>query len=166
LFIAWSAGYATEEQIDDLKAVLNGQIVEEGENKEVFISMFFDSEFGPANIQRLMAMLAAGEIDLFIVDPPLLEEYATQEFIQPLDRVLAEIKMKNPTVYSLIEENIVLTLYKTEDGSTSEQKMGINIGNSPLLTELEFFEQELILCISITYRNFDSIVYGLITFFE
>jgi len=166
LFIAWSAGFATDEQIDKLKTVLDEQIVAENINKEVFISMFFDSEFNPAGVQRLMAMLAAGEIDLFIVDPPLLEEYAAQTFIRPLDNMLAEIKTRNPTIYTLMEENIVYALFKSDDGSITEQAMGINIGGSPLLTKLEFYEQELIISISINIGNLENAVRGLIAFYE
>jgi len=166
LFIAWSAGFATEEQINSLKEVLDEQIADEDENKEVFISMFFDSEFDPAAIQRLMAMLAAGEIDVFVFNKPMMEEYSAQEFIQPLYNVLAEIKTKNPTVYNRIEENVVYALSKYGDGSITEQAMGVNISGSPLLTKLGFFEQEFIISISITAGNIENLVHCFIAFFE
>jgi len=166
LFIAWSTGFTTDEQIDSLKAVLDEQIVVKGENKEVFISMFFDTEFNPFNIQRLMAMLAVGEIDLFVVNLPLMEEYAAQEFIQPLDNILAEIKKRDPMIYAHIEENILYALFKSADGSITERAMGINVGDSPLLAKLGFYEQELIISISITIGNPENSALCLITLFE
>jgi len=166
LFIAWSTGFTTDEQIDSLKAVLDEQIVNEGENKEVFISMFFETDFSPFNVQRLMAMLAVGEIDLFVVGLPLMEDYAAQEFIQPLDNILAEIKKRDPMIYAHIEENIEYALYKSGDGNLTERAMGINVSGSPLLTKLGFYEQELIISISITAGKIENSILCLITFFE
>jgi len=170
LMIAWSAGIATDEQLDKLKETLDERIVDEGANKVVTISLFIASELNPsfsmANAQRMLAMLAAGEIDLFITDLPLLKEYSNQEIIQPLDIVLDALKARNPAVYDRIEEKIVYASYRTEDGSTAERKMGINIGDSPLLAELGFYEQELIISISISFGNIEGVIRSFVAFFE
>jgi len=170
LFVAWSAGFATEEQLDDLKNILGERIIDEAENEEVSISLFLESEVNPAfssaNAQRLVAMVAAGEIDVFITDKQLLEEFSENGILMPLDHMLAEIKERNPTVHSRIEENITYALYRAENGSTTERITGIQIGSSPLLTELDFFEQELFFCISVTSGKHENNILALITLFE
>ena len=88
LFISWNAGFATDDQIDDLKDYLEQHLITEDLNEEVVISQFFFDENNPETImmghQRAAAMIAAGVIDLFTLYDDLLEAYSMNGFLMPL----------------------------------------------------------------------------------
>jgi hypothetical protein len=119
LFISWNAGFATNEQIDDLKEYLEFHLADEEENEEVVISMFFFDENNPETImmghQRMAAMIAAGLIDIFILDEELMELYAHNGFLLPLENILAEIYTKSPEAYSRISEYTISALSEVEE---------------------------------------------------
>jgi len=171
LFVAWNAGFVQDEQLEVLSDFLNEQIVDESKNEEVIVSLFLtgdggDPTFTMANTQRLVAMLAAGVLDILIIDAQMLEEKSYVGFIKPLDDVLAEAKRMNPSVYSRIEENITYAIYETGEDEYIEKMMGINITKSPLLKRLGFFEQELYFSIAASTGQFKNIVKALILLFE
>jgi hypothetical protein len=171
LFVAWSSGFTLHEQLDDLKDVLEERIVDENVNEEVVVSMFVgansdDASMMMAYTQRLMAMVAAGAIDVFIIDAQQMEMYSNSGILRPMEDMLARVHSINPAVYELIEENKVSLRYEPEEGVFLENIMGISIIGSPLLSRLEFFEQELYFGISASARNIDNAIEALIMFFE
>jgi len=170
LFISWNAGFITEEQRADLSALLAERITDETANEDVVISPALSSDgdptFGLASFQRTVAMLAAGEIDIFILDKQLLVEYSKSRFLLPIDGILAEIKSKDPVIYGRIEENITYAPAESENGVYEEQIMGISIGSNPLMARLGFWEQELYIGIAITTNNIEKITESIIVIFE
>ena len=169
LFISWNAGFVTDEQEDKLKEFLEERLIEEGVNEEVVVAQFFfgnpDPSIDMAGLQRTVAMIAAGMIDIFIVDEDLLNTYTETEYLQPLDSFLDKIKSIDPDAYERIKENVISVLYES-DGIREERQMGIKIGSSPLFLKLGMFEQELYLGVSITSGRTDNVVKTLIMFFE
>jgi len=170
LFISWNAGFVTDAQIDDLKEYLEDHIVDEDENKEVVISVFYFDENNPETImmghQRMAAMIAAGMIDIFILNNELLELYTINGFIQPLERLLAEVYIKSPTAYNRISENIIYTLYEVEDNVFEERIVAITTGRNPLFSKLGFFEQEMFLGVSATAGNLENAMKAITLFYE
>jgi len=174
LFISWNASFLMQEQMDDLRDIMNERIIETGKNEMVEITLILDSEQDPmvsmANIQRLIAMMAAGVIDIFVLDAETLKEYSNDSFLQPLDDILAELRKTSPQVYSRIEENIIYADLGMQDDTFEERKMGIDLSNSRLLTELGMFafvlDNDVYLGVSSTSHNTDNIVAALILFFE
>jgi len=169
LFIAWSSGFIQDEQMNYLSSRLTEHIVDEDVNEIVEISMFVtggDPSMEMASVQRLVAMIAAGTIDVFILDSQLLKEYSENGFIQPMDDILAEIRLTNPTAFNRIEEGITLVLYEYDEGYSSERIMGIDLSNSPLISELDVFAQELYFSIAVTSGKIENIPYALMTLFE
>lgn len=170
LFISWSSGFATDEQVNDLTHELELLLTDEDKYERVEIIFFVTVEGDPmmevANIQRLVAMVAAGMVDVFILDEQMLIEYSMNGFVQPLDDILAEIELINPNVSHKIEEHLFFADFETEYGEVSERLTGISIGDSPLLTELNFFEQELFFAMSVTSGQHENVVKTIIEFFE
>jgi len=170
LFVSWNSGIVTEEQIIELTDVLENRIINENANEEILISTLISSGFNPAlevaSTQRTVAMVAAGAIDVFVLDLQLLQNHSNSGFIRPMERMLAEIQAINPKVYNLIEENATYVRYETEENIFSEHIMGINIGSSPLLAKLGFYEQELYFSVAVTSGNTEKTAQALIAFFE
>jgi len=170
LFISWNAGFVTEEQMDDLTDFLEERLVDADANERVAIAQFFYTSDDPsvdmANIQRTVAMLAAGVIDLFVMDLQMLEDYSEVGYLQPLDNILAEIKLRNPEVFGRIEESVVYALCAIDGDNKEMRATGIRIGDSPLFLELGLFKQELFFGVSITTEKVDNIIKTLIMFFE
>jgi len=170
LFISWDGGFATDEQVDRLKTYLEERLIPEGKREEVIITQFFFASDDPMSmmteVQRTAAMIAAGMIDFFIVDPDLFEEYSRFGYFLPLDEVLATIQAKNPEIYNRIEENIVSALFAIGEGLTESKAAGIRLSNSPLYLRLGFYRQELYIGISVTAERLDNIIETLMIFFE
>ena len=170
LFISWNAGFATDAQLDDLIEHLEHYIVDEEKNEEVVISVFYFDENNPETImmghQRMAAMIAAGMIDIFILNNELLELYSNNGFIQPLERLLEEVNTASPDAYNRISENTIHALYEVEDNVFEERIVAISIGGNPLFSKLGFFEQEMYLGVSATTGNLENAKTAITLFFE
>ena len=170
LFISWNAGFTTDEQLTELAEVIQLQIIHEGAKEVVAIDRIFmndeDPQMSMTSITQLVAMISAGVIDIFILDSVLLENYSLSTFIQPMDDILAEVKLANPTVYERIMGEAKYAEYSLEEDNVAVRLMGIGIGNTPLLMDLGFHEQELYFAASITAGNADNIARALILFFD
>lgn len=167
LFIAWSAGFALDEQTTGLADVLTGELVENKRKEAVEVSLFLTDSSDPqmemANTMRMTAMIAAGMLDVFILTDELVAEFSQNGAIQPLDAILAELKSADPALYAEIEDSIAYGMYTTEEGSSGERMMGIDISNSPIISELAFYsEQGLWFCVTANSGNLDNIVPALI----
>ena len=170
LFISWNAGFATDEQIDRLTYILEEHLIDEGKHEEVVISHFVvtgnDPSVSMANAQRTAAMIAVGEIDLFILDSDMLKEYAEIGFLLPLENTLEVIKSRNTEAYDRIVANLVNELLETADGSNESRPAGINVGRCPLFVDIGMFQQEIFVSVSVTAGRTESIVEALILFFQ
>jgi len=170
LFISWNSGYATMEQFDLLQDVLEELVLEGERHEEIMISHVIINDADPAmsiaSMQRLVAMIAAGEIDILILDSELLKQFTTSGFLRPMESLLAEVEVANPMVYSAIKEKITIVPYEHEDGNLIEHAMGVSIGSSPRLSQLGFFEQELYFSISVSSGRTENVIKTLIALFE
>jgi hypothetical protein len=170
LFISWHAGFALDEQIDDLKEFLESHLVAEDVNEEVVISVFFFDENNPETLmmghQRTAAMIAAGLIDLFTLDDVMMELYSNSGFLLPLEGILAEISTRNPEVYTRINDYIVYASCEVEEEVFEERIVAITIGRNPLFLRLGFFEQEMYLSVSASSGNIEAVIETIILFFE
>jgi len=170
LFVSWNSGLVTSEQMRELSDILNERIVEEGVNEEVVLSVtIFDAEdetVGVANAQRTVAMIAAGVIDVFIMDDNLLDANTISGFIGPMEGLLEEIKTSNPMVYERIMENVVYRFIESEGNTLDEHILGVNIGRSPLFSKIGFTPQNLYFGISVSAGNRANTLEALIIIFE
>jgi len=170
LHISWNSGFVLHEQLDALSDELTARLVEKNKNEAVAASQSLtdtdDPSMNMAGQQRLVAMLAAGEIDIFILEQEQLVEYAVIGFIQPMESMLEEIRHTDPAVYNYVIEQSAYALVELEDGSTEERLMGINIKNSNLLTELDFYEYDLYFSLSTSSNRLENAKAALIAFFE
>jgi hypothetical protein len=170
LYISWNAGIATNEQIDDLKNHLERYLVDEGVNEEVVMSIFFFDENIPETTmighQHIIAMIAAGIIDLFIMGDELMKEYSLNGLLLPLENILEEIYKRNPELYNRITEQTVYELFEVGGNVFDKRVVAIEIGRSPLFSKLGFFEQDLYLCVAVSTRNIENVLKTIILFFE
>jgi len=125
-----------------------------------------DPTIGMANIQRLAAMLAAGEIDVFLPNTQILESYAEHGYIMSLEGILAEIRVGNPAVYNRIMENAVYGSLGMVDGTFEERLIGIDIIESPMIKRFNFFTQELYFAVAVTARKTENAALALTALFE
>jgi len=170
LLISWNMGAVLDEHLEGLTNVLNERILGETSDERIeIVSLLFienDPTISMASTGRLVAMLTTGVIDVFILDSRQLLEYSINDFIQPMENILAEVKAKSPEAYGRIEENIVFAPFESGENNMTERIMGINISGSSLLSELWFVEQEIFFSTSATSENIENIVQALIAFFE
>jgi len=162
LFVAWNAGFAMNEQLTAVADALSEGIVENRKRETVEVSLFFAPEGDPqsemANTMRLTAMVAAGVIDVFILDSELLVEYTERGLIQPVEDMLGGLRTADPVVYAEVDERLAYVLHTSEEKNPEGRLMGVGISNSPLLSGLGFNEEELWFCVSASSDNLDNIV--------
>jgi len=170
LFISWNSGFAMDVQLTELSNKLTERLVEETANETVVVSMMLtdtnDPTLNMASTQRLVAMLAAGEIDVFILDSMQLDEFASTGFIRPMENLLAEIRLTDSVIYSEIEERVAYARHELEEGVFAERLMGVSIMSSPLLIGLDFLDQDLYFSVSATSNRHENVAAALIAFFE
>jgi len=170
LFVSWNAGFAYDEQLTELADVLSMQLVLDARKESITINRIFMSDDDPqmamASISQLVAMVSAGVIDVFILDSDLLDSYSGSGYIRPIDDILADVQSVNPAVYERIFDEVKLALHSLEEDHVEERSMGISIENSPLLSKLGFFQQDLYFAISVTAGNPENITKAIIAFFE
>ena len=170
LFISWNSGLLLENHMTDLSEAMEERLLNENENKKVVVTWMFVDINDPTSvmtsINQLAAMVSARMVDVFLVNSATLLEYAEIGYIKPIEAVLAEIQYSNPSVYARIKEEIIYALLETEENQFSEHILGVNIGNSPLFSDLGFFKQELYFTMSITSDNPEAVTEALIAFFE
>ena len=170
LFIAWSSGFETDEHMDALSKIFEEKISDNPDRETVIISSFIAPPDDPSMIMaaanRLIAMLSAGEIDVFILDRQGIDEYANAEFIVPADGLLQEIKNLDENVYNKIIDKTV-TSWKREDGNpVSEHIYGIELTDCPLFEGLGFYEQELFFCVSVTMKEMENAAIAVAALYE
>jgi len=180
LFVAWSAGFLPEESNEHLVNELESFLIDENRHEKVEVVMLSSAETDPltamANSQRLFAMVAAGQIDLFILDAQTLESHSISGFIRPLDDILADVERINPSVARIInvyivyagfiEEHTVSDDFEIDPDSISERIMGVRIGDSPIMSDVNFFAQDLYFAVSITSNQIENVIATLIELFE
>lgn len=157
LTIAWDGIYIESEQIDALTDELGARLFEDGDNKIVESTYFFaapdDAQVMMAYYDRLIAMIASGSIDIFMLDWDTLEAYSILEYVQPLDEILSELRKQDPGAYERIAEITVAATYGPEE-TASEQTVGIRITDSALLGGADInLYTDVYLCVSISATN-------------
>ncbi|MCL2222892.1 MAG: hypothetical protein FWC20_11110 [Oscillospiraceae bacterium] len=170
LLIEWSADFVLNEQLVTLAETLTKQLVDETENEIVSASLFFETPDDPqmmmAMVSRRMALLSAGELDVFIQNFEQLRGTALNGTVMPLDAVLAEVQSISPLIFNIAEERLIYALYDPFEDGGQEQIMGVDISGSPLLQELGFHERELIFSVAISSNRLDNVVRSLILLLE
>jgi len=171
LFISFNGGFATVEQITDLTTALEKRLIYEDANEEVIISQMLvleeDMTAVTMNNTRIAAMIAAGQLDVFINDFEMLEVHSSNGFLRAMEEgMLINLNAMNPAVFSQIEDNFVYVSHDFDDGTSIEYLAGVNIGKSPLLSELGFFEQDFIFSIAVTTKSLETALSALVTFFD
>ena len=170
LLLSWNTGFVSHEQLSELAEALTQRLVDEKEKEVVSATLMLTSTDDPtinmASQQRMIAMVAAGEIDVFILDSTMLVEYAGNGLIRPVESMLAEIRSIDPIAYDRIEERIVYARFESEEGQIEESIMGVNIENCPILIELDFYEKDLIFSLCATSNRLENVKAALIAFFE
>ena len=170
LFVAWT-GFTTETQRENLVYELSAAVVDESEHEQVDVVLFLSGGDDPmitmANMQRLVAMVASGQIDVFILDSETLKNYSVTGFVQPLESILTEVARANPSVYRIIEEYAFITDFEVDTGVYSEQIMGISLTYAPLIEEINFFyPYDLFFAVSSTSQQVENATKALIAFFD
>jgi len=173
LLIEWSADFVMHEQLEGLADVLTEHLVDESANEVVMASLFFedvpDPQMQMAMISRRMAMIATGELDVFVQSAEQLEENAMMGVVMPLENMLADIEARYPSVFGTIGENLVYAQHDLhEPGGLGGQEriVGIDIGGSPLLRELGFHEGEFIFSVVASSNRLENALSALVLLFE
>jgi len=170
LLISWNTGYVLHEQLDELSEALTKQLVDEKENEVVSTTQILTSTDDPtinmASQQRMIAMVAAGEIDVFILDSKMLVEYAGNGLIVPIESMLTEIRSIDKAAYDRIEEGFVNARFESEEGQIEEAVMGVSLENCRLLLELDYYQEDLIFSLCATSCRQENVKAALIAFFE
>ena len=166
LFVAWNAGFAVHEQLMVVADILADGIVENKKRETVEVSLFAthagDPQSEMADTMRLTAMVAAGAIDVFILDNELLIEFTERGLIQPVEEILAGLRTETPLIYAEIDERLAYVLHTSEEKNPEGRLMGVDISNSPLLSELGIDQEELWFCVSASSDNLPNILPALV----
>jgi hypothetical protein len=169
LYIAWLGGYETDEHLTDLSKKLSETIVNDPEKETVVTSAFMygdDPQFNMATGERLVAQVAAGQIDVMILTEDYVRDLVSAEFLAPLDELFGEIKTVDGSLSDSLSGEVVYVDYERDDGTEANAAFGIQIGGCPLFKRLNFYEQELYFCQVINTQKLEAVTRAIIALYE
>lgn len=154
---------------DDATAAMEGEIKECLGSTEKLERVFFDDSFymngegvDKSNVYtKMMAYVAAGEIDIMIADPDMFKTYSYSEFYGDLREVLPA------DMYSLYEDKIVWAEVPVDDeGKVESVPLGISLADSAKYKEMLGYEANPILGIVANTKHIDNVLETINYFFE
>lgn len=134
-----------EEQVSTLQDILTKQFPEmmnETENTEIFLSPIIlggsDPTINMASTQKVMAMIAAKDIDIMIGEKELMMNYASQSTFSNLDEIMTEEQLNRYKDY-LTEVSLAPSYYDDEEVQENEVEAHnylINVSHVPELQSI------------------------------
>lgn len=107
-----------------------------------------DPQMQMAMLQKAMVLVAAGDVDIFILDKANFDTYAVQGGFINLDDFAAQHNIDEDKQYKS----------KVKDVDENEHVYGIDVLNSKLLKDANVTGQQLIAAISVNGENYDNAV--------
>lgn len=107
-----------------------------------------DPQMQMAMLQKAMVLVAAGDVDIFILDKANFDRYAVQGAFIKLDDFVAQHNIPEEKHYKS----------KVENEDDKEYIYGIDILNSKILKEADTVGQQLIASISVNGKNYENAV--------
>ena len=98
-----------------------------------------DQQFTMAAIQKLMASVAATDIDILILDKEDFEIYAAQGMFSPLSVI--------PRFSDLPLSGYEIIKFKSEEKKIPEDSYGIAVDTLPLLKQISYDTKDKVLCV-------------------
>ena len=168
LYIAWQAGLAPTEMLDNLGERLS-VIVEDPERYQVSVRSYTlgdDPQMNHALITRFHAMLSIGEIHAVLTTEEEAEQFAEFGIIASLDEVLTIVRESKPDLYDAMAERLIaMTFIPDGEEETVTDIMSIHMGGLPIFTELGLISDDIFFGVVINARQPYSIVELLGVFF-
>jgi hypothetical protein len=152
LHVAWMGSYISPEEQSALAHILTDALVDDKTREEVVITSFVltgaDPTFDQAIQQRFIAMLAAGELHVFIVErEDYVEELADIGFIRAVDRVMDYMGELDVAVYErLIPRLLPVTYGHHQTGEPVIGNYAVSLRGSAVLTGLGIPAEDLYFC--------------------
>lgn len=166
LYVAWMGGYVTDEQLQTLNEYLTRELVDDPENEQIILSTFFmteDPSYNMAVYNRLMAFVAAGQLDIFIMDDTMLSEMASVGYLADLTGLTAEIEKLGDAAFADQMAALVKTVeYQSdEDSQPVSGPMALNLTDCPLLNAMDIYTQDIYLGVVANTQKTDIIAQAL-----
>jgi len=168
--LIWSASHIDTDKIEALTEILDKYIIGDSADESAEVSFSYmitdDTVFMTHYFSRLVAMLSANAIDVFILNTETMQIYSESEYIAPLDNVLSEINASSPQLYDKIMQEAEFTMFGLNEFKRSELA-GIRITDTPLLNELGFdAKTDIYFCMAVSSRQIVRVTETLKLFFE
>jgi hypothetical protein len=107
-----------------------------------------DPQMQMAMMQKAMVLVAAGEIDIFVLDKANFELYAKQGGFRKLDDLVAQLSIPEEKQYK----------FKVEDEDEKDYVYGIDVLNSKIFKDADVSGEQLIVAISVNGKNYDNAI--------
>jgi hypothetical protein len=170
LFIAWNSDRVSTDNIEVLSFIFAERLEFNPAEQDVIISWFpvdpIDPLMQAAGVQRMMAMLTVGGIDLFVLEEEQLQSHANLGIVVPLEEMLSAIRVMSPTVYEIISERTIKVTYEDFYENIVENIMAIDITGAPMLHEVGFGEIDFMISLAVNATFTDHAKQAIIALFE
>ena len=165
LYIAVVNDYLEDEATEAMQADIKSYL---GATDELDTVSFDDTYYfgdGSADVSNLMtkmmAFVAAGEVDTIVADPEMFENYARGEYFLDLREALSAEE------YAKVEDKLVWCDVPTEDeSSTVSLPVGISLSESKKYKSLKGYQEAPVLGIVANTKNADNVKKAIEYFFS
>jgi len=140
--------YLGENFETEFERIMTEALIEDPMLQKIYIHSFLsgdDPSAQMAMVQKLMAMLATRELDLFIAENEVFERYISEGMLAPLDR----------TGVTAPEE---LLVYGTTDEDERLLAYGINLKNSAIFKDLGIKGEMLTIGVTVNTERLDNTI--------
>ena len=151
--IAWMGAYEPYEQLDALAAAFTGALVQDDKKETaVIIPYFYSGEpsYDAAMTNRLMAMVSAREVDIFITDKESLDELTGAGYTAPLSALAEELnKPEYAALNKALSESCIELTFTDDDKKILTDIMAVNLEGNVFLEKAGINTRGLYLSITV-----------------
>jgi len=153
LYIAWMGLPAHQEHLHEMGRSLSTIIDEHQQERYAVVIRSYtltgDPQMDNALLSRFHALLSVGGVDaLFLTETEMIDS-ARQGILAPVHDMMQLIENIDPQTYELISNSIQTITYEEfvlsqgQEGATITDDLAIRLDDTPLLTEMGFFTDDL-----------------------
>lgn len=155
LYIAWFGHGVSDEWLDELGQRLS-VVKGDGESGPVPVTSYLPDPGDPATIRafryRFSIRAMGGLIDMGLASSSQVRRLASEDMLDPVHELLAEVHAQNPVLYSQLAGRL-RTITFDVFGETRTDIMAISLAGSPLLTDMQIAAADLYLVVIINSPN-------------
>ena len=170
LYFAWVGPFVALQSLDGFMEELE-VIVENTDRYTIRAANYGTQGQDPQVIMalqtRFVANLQFGNLDVFMMSPYDMRDFANAGFLMPVMPLMEAVRSHNAALYEVLSQRLFfLTFYPDDDEVAHEDYMAINLDGVMFLEELGINTEDLYMGVALNAHRFDRVARALEVIFD